>query len=138
MHITWHLVISSVLATLAFLISGSLELALALFLGGTLIDLDHITDCILLHRKMDFNRISDNVNHTLYDEKILVSLHSLEIVILLPLLFPGIISAGIAAGMLIHMLSDFLYYRHERQKSLLSLFFIYRMSKRFSVKELCG
>jgi hypothetical protein len=137
MHYAYHFVISLIIATFFYLVTGNIEGSIACFVAGTIIDIDHILDCFLLYRNVDFRKITDHVNHTLYKDKVIVSFHSIEIAILLPALAPGFVTTGIALGMFTHMLSDFLYYRHERQKSVLSLFFIYRLGKGFSVKKLC-
>jgi hypothetical protein len=127
------------IAALFYLFTGSIGGSIAVIAAGILIDIDHVIDCLFLYKKLDIKKIMDNKNHGLYHDKVIVSLHSIELVILLPLIFWfNLIAIGISLGMLTHMLSDFFYYRKTRQKSILSLFFIYRLSKRFSVNKLCN
>jgi hypothetical protein len=138
MHFLSHLVISSVVSTFFFLATGSVGGSLACFVAGIAIDIDHVFECLFLHGTLDFSKLADIRGHSLYKDKVIVTLHSPEIVILIPLLGVNSLTAGIALGMMLHMLSDFFYYRKTRQKSPLSLFFTYRMSKGFSVEKLCS
>ena len=137
MHFLHHLLMSSIISLFLFFATRSRSAAIACFLAGLIIDMDHIVECLFLHKKIDFKKIIDNKNHTLYKDKVIISLHSLEIIIIMLAIKINPITVGIAVGMLTHMISDFYYYRKTRQKSLWSLFFLYRFSKGFSVKKLC-
>lgn len=139
MHTGFHIAISAALGALVYFFTGNVAAAWALLLGGVLIDLDHLIDSLFIYKRIDVKRIKDVKTFSLHEEKIILGLHSVELLILILAFNFNTVTFGFCAGMFSHMLMDFFYYKPKgRQKSLWSLFFVYRWRKKFSAKLLCA
>jgi len=79
MRIRYHIVASAVISALSYLATGRLESALILFSTGSFVDIDHVLDYYLAHRKLTINT-EDLVNEG--NPHYLV-LHSIELLIAL-------------------------------------------------------
>jgi len=79
MRIRYHIIVSAVISVLSYLATGRPESALILFSIGSFMDIDHVLDYYLAHRKLTSNT-EDLVNEG--NPHYLV-LHSIELLITL-------------------------------------------------------
>ena len=79
MRIRYHIIVSAAISVLSYLATGRLESALILFSIGSFVDIDHVLDYYLAHRKLTINT-EDLVNEG--NPHYLV-LHSIELLITL-------------------------------------------------------
>ena len=79
MRIRYHIIVSAVISVLSYLATDRLESALILFSIGSFVDIDHVLDYYLAHRKLTINT-EDLVNEG--NPHYLV-LHSIELLITL-------------------------------------------------------
>lgn len=131
----YHIIISLALSTLFYLFTQSSWGALALFLSGFMIDLDHVIDFWISEKKMPWNvrEFFDHFYRKRYS-KTYILLHSLEF---FPLIFVGFygifgktIAWGIIIGMLSHLTVDYL----TNGAKPLSYFICYRILNKFDIK----
>ncbi len=111
--------------------------AIASFLAGCLIDLDHIVDYVRAHGwQMNWERFAE-AKHEEYSGKLYLPLHSFELVALFFLLFRGPrrqpYRVGITLSILTHLLLD---QRCNPGRRPLTYFLAHRIRKRFNASEI--
>lgn len=132
----WHILASAVLATMIFIITNSPAAAVACFIAGTAIDIDHVLDYYLYsgHLSLDISKISG-----FYQDfgKVIVVLHSYELLVVgavvAYMLGANLLFIGAVTGFMGHMLMDTLAYEMKPQSYFLS----YRVIKGFKLEKLC-
>ena len=110
MRTSGHIVVSAGVGLFTYATYGELAPAVASFLVGTLIDLDHVIDYLYAHgKKWDWKKIN-GAHHERYSGKLYVPLHSYELVLLYFLLTldPSLTAwrVGITLSLLCHFLCD--------------------------------
>ena len=110
MRTSGHIAVSFVAAVVTYGFYGEILPAIASFLVGTLVDLDHIIDYIYAHgKKWDWKKIN-SAHHERVSGKLYVPLHSYELLILFFLLTldPSLTPwrVGISLSLLAHFLCD--------------------------------
>ena len=110
MRTSGHIVISAGIALFTYGSYGEVGPAIASFLVGTLIDLDHIIDYIYAHgKKWDWKKINA-AHHEKISGKLYVPFHSYELLIIFFLLTldPSLTAwrVGISLSLLAHFLCD--------------------------------
>lgn len=141
MNVYRHTAVSFAAGALLFIILRKLQMSVACFLSGVFIDLDHIFDYYMNHelrsklgyllapRKL-FKFLSSEYSKTESYYKVYKPLHSVELLILAPLLYVfGLwnnIATGVLVGFLIHIVMDILPLGHIGTVSM-----IYKISKGF-------
>jgi hypothetical protein len=113
--------------------------ALAAFLAGWLIDLDHIFDYIQAHGwKMSWSHVNE-ARHEKYSGKLYLPLHSYELLALFFLLFRGgsrqPFRVGVSLSILVHLLLD---QRFNPSRRTSTYFLTHRIRKRFDASEILG
>jgi len=113
--------------------------AVASFLAGWLIDLDHIVDYVRAHGwRPNWARFCA-ANHEDYSGKLYLPLHSFELLALFYLLFRGPqrqpFRVGISLSILTHLLLD---QRCNPARKPLTYFLTHRIRKRFDANEILG
>jgi len=111
--------------------------ALATFLAGWLIDLDHIVDYVSAHGwKLSWFHFNE-AKHEHYSGKLFLPLHSYELLALFFLLFKGEkrqpFRVGITMSILTHLLLD---QRCNPSRGKLTYFLTHRIRKRFNAQEI--
>ncbi|MFC1713287.1 hypothetical protein ACFL6S_06460 [Candidatus Poribacteria bacterium] len=141
MNIYKHTVVSFTVSTLLFLIFKKVQMSIACLLAGVLIDLDHVVDYYINHELRDRlaylrhprklrKALSDDYSKYRPNYMLCKFLHSVELLIAVPILYIlGIwnsIATGILVGFMTHMIADGLPMGHF---GILSL--IYKMKNGF-------
>ena len=136
MRTSGHIAVSAVIATFTYGSYGELGPAIASFLVGTLIDLDHVIDYIYAHgKKWDWKKIN-GAHHERFSGKLYVPLHSYELVLLFfiltlnPSLTPW--RVGITLSLIAHFLCD-QFFNPNRKFS--TYFLIHRIMHNFDVEK---
>jgi hypothetical protein len=109
MKTTHHMIASAVAGSAAYKMTGSPQMASALFLGGVLIDLDHILDYVILAKERHTVRNFFSWFHDIRWQRIIVVLHSYEfyaLFLLLAFWVKNDILTGLAIGTGLHLLMD--------------------------------
>ena len=109
MKTTSHIVASAMAGAAAYKIAGSAETAAALFLGGVLIDLDHVLDYLILAKEKHTVRNFFSWFNDIRWKRIVVIFHAYElyaILLLLAFCFPDDILTGLATGIGLHLIMD--------------------------------
>ncbi len=137
MRVRAHIATSAVLGVGLYLTLQSMPAALAGFLSGVLIDLDHVLECYLNYGKK-FNvretiKICDNCEL----KKAHIFLHSYEFILIYAVIIylfnlKGEIWYGIGFGLTLHILLDSIFNSFYPN----GLFFIKRLRKGFNVPDL--
>jgi hypothetical protein len=113
--------------------------ALAAFLAGWLIDIDHLFDYIKAHGwKANWLHLNEAC-HEKYSGKLYLPLHSYELLALFFLLFRGNsfqpFRVGISLSILLHLLLD---QRFNPNRRTSTYFLTHRIRKRFDAAEILG
>src|SRR5262249_33943111 len=113
--------------------------AIASFLAGWLIDLDHIVDYVRAHGwKLNWSRVNE-AEHEKYSGKLYLLLHSYELLALFFLLFRGPAKqpyrVSITLAVLTHLLLD---QRCNPSRKPLTYFLADRIRKRFDAAKILG
>lgn len=137
MRTVGHIITSAGVAGASYLRYRSKPAAIATFLAGTLIDLDHLVDYVRAHGwKPNWSRFSE-ASHEKYSGKLYVPLHSYELLALFFLFFRGEkrqpYRVGITASVLTHLLLD---QRCNPGRRPSTYFLSQRMRKKFNADEL--
>jgi len=133
----WHILASAILAIIIFTITNSFTAAVACFIAGTAVDLDHIFDYYLYCERLslDSSEISGFYQHS---GKVFVVLHSYELLpvgAIVAFIFQmHVLFIGAATGFMGHMLLDTFAYEMKPQSYFLS----YRMLNGFELEKLCN
>ena len=109
MKTTRHIAASAVAGAAAYKITGSPQLASALFLGGVLIDLDHVLDYLILSKEKPSLRNFFSWFNDIRWRRIYVVFHSYEFYMLFLLLACWLrndILTGLAVGIGLHFAMD--------------------------------
>jgi hypothetical protein len=129
----WHILASALLGLLVFTFTKSPAAAMACFISGTAIDLDHVLDYYLYSKRLTLNVAEISGFYGDFG-KVIVVLHSYEL-----LLIAGVVAyvshtyllfTGVAVGFMGHMLMDAFAYEMKP----LSYFFSYRMLNGFKLE----
>lgn len=136
MRTSGHIVVSIGVASATYLLYGEIAPAVASFLVGTLIDLDHVIDYLYAHgKRWDWKKINA-AHHEHVSGKLYVPLHSYELMILFFLLTldhsltPW--RVGITMSLLAHFLCD-QFCNPGRKFS--TYFLIHRIIHKFDAKK---
>ncbi|MGH9550287.1 MAG: hypothetical protein ACRD3W_12975, partial [Terriglobales bacterium] len=113
--------------------------ALASFLAGWLIDVDHVVDYVSAHGwKLNWARFSE-AKHEHYSGKLYLPLHSFELLALFFLFFKGPrrqpYRVGITLSILTHLILD---QRCNPSRKPLTYFLAHRIRKRFDAAQILG
>ena len=111
--------------------------ALASFLVGWLIDLDHVVDYVKAHGwHFNWSRFAQ-ANHESYSGKLYLPLHSYELLALFFFLLKGPrfqpMRFGVTASVLAHLLLD---QKYNPSRKPLTYFLAHRIQKRFDASEI--
>lgn len=137
MRTSGHIIVSAGIAMFTYASYGETGPAVASFLVGTLIDLDHIIDYIYAHgKKWDWKKIN-GAHHERFSGKLYVPLHSYELLLLFffltlsPDLTPW--RVGISLSLLSHFLCD-QFFNPNRKFS--TYFLLYRIFHKFNTNKI--
>lgn len=139
MRTVGHIVTSAGIGLASYYRYRSKPAAVASFLVGWLIDLDHIVDYVRAHGwKPDWSRFSEAC-HEKYSGKLYLPLHSYELLALFFLFFRGEkrqpYRVGITLSILTHLLLD---QRCNPSRKPLTYFLAHRIRKRFDANQILG
>jgi len=129
-----HLFVSAALSSVFYLLTGSVEGAVAVFVGGFFIDLDHFLDFWIYKRRITYT--SEFFSHySLKMGKMYVLLHSVELLWLL--CFAQVVTGstallGFCVGMTVHLVMDML----GNGKNPMMYFMSYRIMNGFRIELL--
>ena len=134
-----HIVTSAGVGLASYLRYRSRPAAVACFLAGWLIDLDHIVDYVTAHGwKLNWSRVNE-AEHERYSGKLFLPLHSYELLALFFLLFRGPkrqpYRVGITVSILMHLLLD---QKCNPSRRPLTYFLADRIRKRFDAAKILG
>jgi hypothetical protein len=134
-----HIVTSAGIGLASYYRYRSRPAAIASFLAGWLIDLDHIFDYIRAHGlKLNWTRFNEAC-HEKYSGKLYLPLHSYELLALFFLLFRGPTRqpyrVGITVSILAHLLLD---QKCNPSRKPLTYFLAHRIRKRFDAEKILG
>ena len=136
MRTSGHIVVSALIGMVIYASYGELGPAIASFLVGTLIDLDHIIDYLYAHgKKWDWKKVNA-AHHEKVSGKLYVPLHSYELMLLYffltidPSLTPW--RVGVTLSLLAHFLCD-QFFNPNRKFS--TYFLIHRIIHNFDTKK---
>lgn len=104
----YHLFVSAGLASVFYLLTGSIAGSVAAFFGGFFIDLDHFIDFWLYKKKITYTNEFFS-NYSKKTGKIYLIFHSVELLWLLylvQLVTGSAILLGLCAGMAVHLAMD--------------------------------
>ncbi|SRR5579883_1569398 len=137
MRTVGHIITSAGVAGASYLRYRSKPAAIATFLAGWLIDLDHVFDYVRAHGwKPNWERFSEAC-HEKYSGKLYLPLHSYELLALFFLLCKGPkrhpYRVGITVSILTHLLLD---QRCNPGRKATTYFLAHRIRKRFNAHEL--
>ncbi|OGI20263.1 MAG: hypothetical protein A3B68_05420 [Candidatus Melainabacteria bacterium RIFCSPHIGHO2_02_FULL_34_12] len=136
MRTSGHIVVSAVIGLVTYSVFNEVGPAIASFLVGTLIDLDHIIDYLYAHgKRWDWKKVN-GAHHERFSGKLYVPLHSYELVLLFFLLTldPALTAwrVGISISLIAHFLCD-QFFNPNRKFS--TYFLIYRLIHKFDIKK---
>ena len=139
MRTVGHILTSAGVASASYLRYKSKPAALATFLVGWLIDLDHVVDYVRAHGwRPNWQRFAE-AKHEEYSGKLYLPLHSFELLALFFLLFKGPSKQpyrmGITASILTHLLLD---QKCNPGRKPLTYFLTHRIRKKFDAREILG
>ena len=136
MRTSGHIIVSAGVGIFTYVSFGEVAPAIASFLVGTLIDLDHIIDYLYAHgKKWDWKKINA-AHHEKVSGKLYVPLHSYELLLLYfiltldPALTPW--RVGVTLSLLFHFLCD-QFFNPNRKFS--TYFLIHRIIHKFEVSK---
>ena len=134
-----HIVTSAGIGLASYLRYRSRPAAVASFLAGWLIDLDHIVDYVWAHGwKLNWSRVNE-AEHERYSGRLYLPLHSYELLALFFLLFRGPkrqpYRVGITLSILMHLLLD---QKCNPSRKPLTYFLADRIRKRFDAAKILG
>ena len=136
MRTSGHIAVSAVIAMFTYSIYGEIGPAIASFLVGTLIDLDHVIDYLYAHgKRWDWKKVNA-AHHEKVSGKLYVPLHSYELMLLYffltiaPSLTPW--RVGVTLSLLAHFLCD-QFFNPNRKFS--TYFLIHRIIHNFDTKK---
>ena len=134
-----HIVTSAGISLAGYYRYRSRPAAIASFLVGWLIDLDHIVDYVRAHGwTLNWGRFNEAA-HEKYSGKLYIPLHSYELLALFFLLFKGPkrqpYRVGITLSILTHLLLD---QKCNPSRKPLTYFLAHRMRKRFDAHHILG
>ena len=136
MRTSGHVAVSAMSGVITYFAFGEVGPAIASFLVGTLIDLDHVIDYIYAHgKKWDWKKVKA-AHHEKTSGKLYVPLHSYELLILFflltlkPELTPW--RDGITLSVLSHFLCD-QFFNPNRKFS--TYFLIHRIIHKFDIEK---
>jgi len=138
MKLIHHVAISIVVSALVWAIFRSFTAALACFLTGVFLDIDHLIDYVVNYGwHFRFKRFFRAFEYEVF-ENIFIFLHSWEFVViylaLLWLIDWKPVAIGAVIGILVHLLLDHFFNDHSRFAYFLS----YRLFHRFSARHFYG
>jgi hypothetical protein len=135
MKAEYHLFVSTALASVFYVLTGSLWGSIFAFCAGFWIDLDHFFDFWLYKRKLTLTReFFTNYYHK--SGKIYVPLHSIELLwlaYLIQVLSGSVVILGICVGMTVHMVMDLF---GNRTLHPLAYFLSFRILNNFRAKHI--
>ena len=136
MRTSGHIKVSAAIGLFTYFSYGEVGPAIASFLVGTLIDLDHIIDYLYAHgKKWDWKKIN-GAHHERFSGKLYVPLHSYELLLIFFLLTlsPSLTPwrVGISLSLLAHFLCD-QFFNPGRKFS--TYFLIHRIIHNFDTKK---
>src|SRR5580704_15861824 len=139
MRTVGHIVTSAGIGLASYYRYRSKPAAIASFLVGWLIDLDHIVDYVRAHGwKPNWSRFNEAC-HEKYSGKLYLPLHSYELLALFFFLFRGPqrqpYRVGITLSVLTHLLLD---QRCNPSRKAGTYFLAHRIHKRFNASEILG
>jgi hypothetical protein len=134
-----HIVTSAGIGIASYMRYRSRPAAVATFLAGWLIDLDHIVDYVRAHGwTLNWTRFNEAC-HEKYSGKLILPLHSYELLALFFFLFKGpkrqAFRVGITASILTHLLLD---QRCNPSRGALTYFLADRIRKKFDASRILG
>lgn len=134
-----HIVTSAGVGIASYMRYRSRPAAIASFLAGWLIDLDHIVDYVRAHGwKLNWSRVNE-AEHEKYSGKLYLLLHSYELLALFFLLCRGPAKqpyrVGITLAVLTHLLLD---QKCNPSRKPLTYFLADRIRKRFDAAKILG
>ncbi len=137
MRTVGHIITSAGVSCASYYVYRSRKAALASFLVGFLIDLDHIFDYVRAHGwKFDWHMFKEAA-HENYSGKLYLPLHSYELLALFFLLFKGKsrqpYRVGITVSILTHLLLD---QRCNPSRKVGTYFLASRIRKRFNANQI--
>ena len=132
-----HIVTSAGIGLASYAKYKSPPAAIASFLAGWLIDLDHIVDYIRAHGwKLNWQRFNEAA-HEKYSGKLYLPLHSFELLALFFMFFRGArlqpYRVGITASILTHLLLD---QKYNPSRSPYTYFLAHRIRHRFNASSI--
>lgn len=135
MQLKVHFTISAIISSLLYFLFRSFPLAIASFLSGFLVDLDHCLDYIREYGwNFNANKFFQTFRDTAY-KKIIIFMHGWEIVLLLigiSWIFQwNAWILGITVGVFQHLFFDQLFNRHSK----FGYFVIWRMVRHFDAQK---
>ena len=136
MRTSGHIVVSAAIGLITYVSYGEVGPAVASFLVGTLIDLDHVIDYIYAHgKKWDWKKVNA-AHHEKVSGKLYVPLHSYELILIYFLLTldPSLTPwrVGITISLIAHFLCD-QFFNPNRKFS--TYFLINRIINKFEAKK---
>lgn len=136
MRTSGHIAVSALVGLFTYSTFGEVEPALASFLVGTLVDLDHVVDYLYAHgKKWDWKKVNA-AHHERVSGKLYVPLHSYELLLIFFLLTldPSLTPwrVGITLSLLVHFLCD-QFFNPNRKFS--TYFLIHRIIHRFDINR---
>ena len=133
--LTTHLVLAVLLAGFFRWFTGGWTWPVLAFIGGVLIDLDHLIDHFRYYG-MKFD-ISDFFYHRyLASGKCYIFFHSWEVIAVLWMFSSTVpLATPLATGMTLHILTDYAFCHNVR---FLHFSLLYRWSHRFNLGEMCA
>jgi hypothetical protein len=136
MRTSGHIVVSGAIGLITYVSYGEVGPAVASFLVGTLIDLDHVIDYIYAHgKKWDWKKVN-SAHHEKVSGKLYVPLHSYELILIYFLLTldPSLTPwrVGITISLIAHFLCD-QFFNPNRKFS--TYFLINRIINKFEAKK---
>jgi hypothetical protein len=139
MRTVGHIITSAGVSAASYMVYKSPKAAIASFLIGFAMDLDHLFDAFAAHgKKLDWGRFSEAA-HEKYSGKLYLPLHSYELLALFFFLFKGKARqpyrVGITLSVLTHLLLD---QRCNPSRTAGTYFLAHRIRKRFNAAELLG
>src|SRR5271154_4456176 len=134
-----HMITSAGVGLVTYHRYRSPKAAIATFLVGWLIDLDHVFDYVRAHGwKVSWFHFNEAA-HEKYSGKLYLPLHSYELLALFFLLFRGAhrqpYRVGISLSILLHLLLD---QRCNPSRKPLTYFLAHRIRKRFDAQQILG
>jgi hypothetical protein len=130
----YHLFVSAGLASVFYLLTGSVTGSVAVFFGGFFIDFDHFIDFWMYKRKVTYTNEFFSKYHMRFG-KVLIPLHSVEllwVMYMVQMLTGSVLLLGLCAGMAVHLVMDMF----GNGLNPFSYFLFYRLINRFDKDRL--